>query len=575
MNAHKLSLTEAKEGRTRKSYIIDTLLGIVAPLCVTIFIYLFQLYPKIPDISIIYLLAVLGLASTRGRYSAILASVIAFFSFDFFLVPPLFLFTIEKLEEWVALFIFLVTAVITGQLASALRQRAEQANQRESEMCYLYELLSATTHEENLERQLAIVAQAIVKNFAFAGIRNCTILLPDEDGKLSLHVTAYQTTSQEQFLPDEEQTALAVMHEGKIVDLYTSSSASSKRQLEHWFRRAMSAKHPGRLYVRMIPLQTGQKVVGVMSLLMEDNPVRFMLDREQMMEKEHTNPQATFFWTFLDQATSVIERAQLHRENLRIELLQRTDALRSALLSSVSHDLRTPLSSIKAAASSLLQEDVQWNNEERQSFALSIERESDRLNRLVGNLLDMTRIEGGALKPEKEWYPIDELIHDVLGHMQFLLQDRKVHTYIPDDLPPVELDYLQMGQVLTNLLENAARYTPLSSPIEISAQVIAGEMCVSIADRGPGIPPVDLERVFDKFYRVLGTTRKKNVTGSGLGLAVCLGLVEAHSGRIWAENRAGGGAIFRFTLPLENDHGRGLIHDTLMEPHPYDDGTIK
>jgi two-component system sensor histidine kinase KdpD len=543
-------LVKAKERRTRKRYLADTLLGIVAPSCVTAFIYRFQLYPTIHDISVIYLLAVLALASTRGRYSAILASVVAFFSFDFFLVPPLFLLTIGKLEEWVALFIFLVTAIITGQLASALRRRAEQASQRESETRALYELLSATTREESLERQLAIVAREIVKNFTFAGIRNCTILLPDEDGKLSLRVDAYQAINQAQLVPDQEQTALAVMHEGKIVDLYTAS-ASPGKLVEHWFRRAMSAKHPGRLYVRMIPLQMGKRVVGVMSLLMEDNPERFMLEREQGIEKVQVNPQAAFFWTFLDQATSVIERARLRRESLRIELLQRTDALRSALLSSVSHDLRTPLSAIKAAASSLLQEDVQWNEEERQSFAISIEREADRLNRLVGNLLDMTRIEGGALKPEKEWYPIDELIHDVLGHMQFLLHDREVRTDIPADLPPVELDYLQIGQVLTNLLENAARYTPSSSPIELSAQVVNGEMQVSIADRGPGIPPADLERVFDKFYRVLSTTRdKKNVTGSGLGLAVCLGLVEAHGGHIWAENRPGGGAIFSFTLPL-------------------------
>ncbi|MBV9259269.1 MAG: hypothetical protein JO215_14740, partial [Ktedonobacteraceae bacterium] len=360
-----------------------------------------------------------------------------------------------------------------------------------------------------------------------------------------------QTTDQTQLMPDEEQTALAVMHDGKIVDLYTASVPSG-RPGEHWFRRAMLPKHPGHLYIRMLPLQMGKKVVGVMSLQLEDNPEHFMFERKPRMEKEQINPQATFFWTFLDQATSLIERARLRRESLRIELLQRTDALRSALLSSVSHDLRTPLSSIKAAASSLLQEDVQWNDEERRSFALSIERASDRLNRLVGNLLDMTRIEGGALKPEKEWYPIDELIHDVLGHMQFLLQDREVHTCLPENLPPVELDYLQMGQVLTNLLENAVRYTPSSSPIEISAQVVDGEMRVSIADHGPGIPPADLERVFDKFYRVLSTTRKKNVTGSGLGLAVCLGLVEAHGGRIWAENRPGGGAIFRFTLPLEH-----------------------
>jgi two-component system, OmpR family, sensor histidine kinase KdpD len=551
MNALKLSLlVEAKEGRKWQRHIIDTLLGIVASLCVTVFIYLFQLYPRIPDISVVYLLAVLGLASMRGRYSAILASLVAFLAFDFFLVPPLYMFTVGKLEEWVALSIFLVTAVITGHLASALRRRAEQASQREGETRALYELLSATTHEESLECQLAIVAQAIVKNFAFAGIRNCTILLPGDDGKLSFHIDAYQASEKAKLIPDEEQTALAVMHEGKIIDLYTAS-ASSGRPAQHWFRRIIHTKTRERLYVRMIPLQMGQRVVGVMSLLLEDAAVRFMLEREQGMEKERVNPQATFFWTFLDQATSVIERARLRRESLRMELLQRTDALRSALLSSVSHDLRTPLSSIKASASSLLQEDVQWSEEERQSFALSIERESDRLNRLVGNLLDMTRIEGGALKPEKEWYPIDELIHDVLGHMQFLLQDRDVRTCIPNDLPPVALDYLQMGQVLTNLLENAARYTPSQSPIEVAAQVVEGEMRVSIADHGPGIPVADLTRVFDKFYRVLSTTQKKKVTGSGLGLAVCLGLVEAHGGRIWAENRAGGGAIFYFTLPLQ------------------------
>jgi two-component system, OmpR family, sensor histidine kinase KdpD len=174
----------------------------------------------------------------------------------------------------------------------------------------------------------------------------------------------------------------------------------------------------------------------------------------------------------------------------------------------------------------------------------------------VGNLLDMSRIEGGALKPEKEWYPIDELIHDVLGHMQPLLQGRKVQTNLPDDLPPVELDYLQIDQVLTNLIENAVRYTPADSPVEISARVDGDNMLISVADRGPGIPEVDLERVFDKFYRVMPTqSRTARPVGSGLGLAVSRGLVEAHGGRIWAENQKGGGAVFRFTLPLGKTEG--------------------
>jgi two-component system sensor histidine kinase KdpD len=297
----------------------------------------------------------------------------------------------------------------------------------------------------------------------------------------------------------------------------------------------------------MLPLMVGQRCVGVVRLAMEEDPQQFILG----MRGERLTQRAAYFWTFMDQAASVIDRARLRRESMQVELLRRTDALRSALLSSVSHDLRTPLASIKAAASSLLQEDVVWSEEERMGFAQAIERQADRLNRLVGNLLDMSRIEGGALKPEKEWYPLDELIHDVIGHMQIILQGREVRTSFPEHLPPVELDYLQMDQVITNLLENAVRYTPAGSPLDVSVEVVEQNVLVSIGDYGPGIPVDDLERIFDKFYRVLGTRRTSSSTmGTGLGLAVCRGLVEAHGGHIWAENRQGGGALFRFTLPV-------------------------
>jgi len=289
--------------------------------------------------------------------------------------------------------------------------------------------------------------------------------------------------------------------------------------------------------------------------LIESRTHRFPIERAKIDGKQYQ--QTAFFWTFFDQATSMIERARLQRETIEVELLRRTDALRSSLLSSVSHDLRTPLSSIKASASSLLQEDVQWDEETRRSFATTIEHQADRLNRLVGNLLDMSRIEGGALKPEKEWYPLDELLQDVLNHMQGMLQGRKVQLSLPGNLPPIELDYLQIDQVLTNVLENAVRYTPAKSPIEISACVTNGQIEVSIADHGPGIPPYELNRIFDKFYRVSGTLRKNtSIMGTGLGLAVCRGLIEAHGGHIWAENRPEGGVIFRFTLPMSAEGTR-------------------
>jgi two-component system sensor histidine kinase KdpD len=414
--------------------------------------------------------------------------------------------------------------------------------------------VSATTREEGLERQLSIVADAIINVFSPKGVRDCAILLPNSEGKLSLQAGARQPLDYVRLTPDEEATAALVMAQGQVVDVHDGpkDSLASKK-----FPRNETLLKEGitRQYVRIIPLKIGQRVVGVVRLLMEENPQRFAIDRSLGLERERPGSYTAFFWTFLDQAASIIERARLHRENLQVEVLQRTDALRAALLSSISHDLRTPLSSIKASATSLLQEDVQWDEEARRSFALAIEREADRLNRLVGNLLDMSRIEGGALKPEKEWYPIDELILDVLDRMRSLLQDREVRTVLPENLPPVQLDYLQMDQVLTNLIENAVRYTPPGSPLEICVEAVDGYMMISIADYGPGIPASDEERIFDKFYRVLGT-RRKGIGGSGLGLAVCRGLVEAHGGRIWVENRAGGGALFRFTLPLTEAEGQ-------------------
>jgi two-component system sensor histidine kinase KdpD len=357
---------------------------------------------------------------------------------------------------------------------------------------------------------------------------------------------------------DEEKAAQSVMLEGRIIDVYsTSTPSSTQREEPYRFRRILTTKGMGaQRYIQLIPLRQGKTVVGVARLVVNAGSKRLSIERDGEEQRLGLNHPSAFFWTFLDQATAMIERARVHRDALQIELLQRTDALRSALLSSVSHDLRTPLSSIKAAASSLLQEDVEWDEETKRSFALAIEREADRLNRLVGNLLDMSRIEGGALKAEKEWYSIEEVINDVIGHMQTALQDRNVCKDIPDNLPPVELDYLQIDQVLTNLIENAVRYTPPQSPIEIAVKRVDGQMLISIADHGPGIPPYDLERIFDKFYRVSGAKRRNSsVMGTGLGLAVCRGLVEAHGGRIWAENRPEGGTIFRFTLPLEKAEG--------------------
>lgn len=543
--------------RLWKRYLWDASLALLGSLTVTLFIYGLHLYPRIPNISLIYLIVVLALGSTRDLFSAVFAAIIAFLSFDFFIEPPLYTFTIERPEEWLALFIFLCAAIITGQLASTLRLRAEQAREREYETRILYTLARDTNNEGDLDHQLGVVAQMVVEIFSVRGVRDCAILLPDEQERPVLRARAQQSMRSIQFGADELTTAAWVMREGQTAEWYDLAHSSRKfggfapRVVIRSTHMLLASRH----YLSLFPLKTGQKVVGVLCVWMEEDPRLFAREKRLGSEANHADPRSTFFLAFLDQASSMIEHARLRRESLQMEILQRTDALRAALLSSVSHDLRTPLTSIKAAASSLLQDDVQWDDEARRSFMLAIEHEAERLNRLVENLLDISRIESGALHPEKEWYPIDELLHDVLSRMQQVLQGHPVITDLPADLPPVELDYLMIDQVVTNLLENAIRYTPACSPLELAVSVSAttSEMLVALSDRGPGIPRGDLERIFDKFYRVLGHARATG--GTGVGLAVCRGLIEAHGGRIWATNRSGGGAQFCFTLPLHSPDG--------------------
>lgn len=546
----RLGFPDLRQKGTWQRLCWDMALALVSTMAVTMFIFSSHLYPRIHTISLLYLLVVLTLASTRGRFAAIFASLVAFLSFDYFLVPPIYTFTIAQPEEWLALGIFLCTAIITGQLASAWRERAQQARQREQEMRILYELVRDTTKEEDLDHQLGVIAHTLVEVFASRGVRDCAILLPDERRRLTPYVSVKQPVEQLHLRHDEVTTAAWVLREGKAVDLYelAQQRRPSSIPAHHVVVRSTAGTQSTRNYLSLFPLKTNQKVVGILRLQVEDDPRFFGREKAVGSETDRSDPSSVFFWTFLDQAASMIEHARLRSESLQIEIFQRTDALRASLVSSISHDLRTPLTSIKAAASSLLQEDVQWNDEARQSFAQAIEREADRLNRLVGNLLDMSRIEGGALQLEKEWYPLDEVLHDVLDHMQPLLKGRQISLDLPVELPPVEVDYLLLDQVLTNLIENALRYTPAQSPITIVVSTTMTHMTIAVADQGPGIPVSDLERIFDKFYRVQGRT--SHTTGSGLGLAVCRGLIEAHGGRIWATNRSGGGAIFHFTLPL-------------------------
>lgn len=253
--------------------------------------------------------------------------------------------------------------------------------------------------------------------------------------------------------------------------------------------------------------------------------------------------------TFASQGALALERARLAEAESRAKVLEESDRLKSAILSSVSHELRTPLSTIKAASSSLRSAEVSWDSAARPELVAQIDDEADHLNMLVGNLLDMSRIESGALKPKREWNILPEIVGSVLTRMKHLAGEHQLEVDMPESLPLVPVDYVQMEQVFTNLLSNSVKYAPEKTIIRLRAFVEGESVHALVSNQGPQIPQEHLERIFDKFFRI---TAAERVTGTGLGLSICKGIVEAHGGKIWAEN-VPDGLAFHFTLPLTWD----------------------
>lgn len=252
--------------------------------------------------------------------------------------------------------------------------------------------------------------------------------------------------------------------------------------------------------------------------------------------------------TFVSQLATACERDMLSRENEKARSQVKTEQLRSSLLSSISHDLRTPLATITGAASGIMEAGSSVKLAECRELAGEIYHESRRLNRLVGNLLDMTRLESGALEITKEPQPVDEIIGSAISYYEDQLASRQIETDIPDDLPMVSADAVLIQQLMINLLENAVKYTPSTSPLEFKARVEGEFIKIEINDCGPGIPDKQKSQIFKKFVRA---TDKVHTTGAGLGLAICTSIVEAHNGSLGVADREGGGSSFWFTLPVD------------------------
>lgn len=498
-----------------------TALGAVT--LVSLFIGLVLGQVNLANVSMLYLLAVMATAVAFGRGPAVFASVSAFVVFDWFFVQPLHQFTVSDPQEWISLLFFLLTATVTGQLAAGQRERAREALQREREAVVLYDIVRMLGEAEP-DKVLESVAERLRRELQLKAVA----------------VELWRATGEMQRFDAGDAAALAAMRATNQATHVLQASPSVATADSHaapgrWVRVVKPTQAAGaRDEVHLVPVKAGARRVG--ALLLVGPAGRF-----EGVEGRLVSAAAA-------QIGLAVDRARFRDEATEAEILRRTDELRRALLNAVSHDLRTPLATIMASAGSLRQNDVAWTEDERQGFAQAIEEEAQRLNHVVGNLLDLSRIEGGSLRPEKSWQDFEALVDDAADRLRPLTRRHRLRVEVPADLPAVWVDPVEIGEVLYNLVENATKYAPVDTEIELRARREGNTLTVSVSDQGPGIPSDALPHLFDAFYRL--SDSRPRPQGLGLGLAIVKGLVEAHGGWVRADNRAGGGASFTFTLPL-------------------------
>ena len=504
-----------------RSWVLGYSAALLAVTIVSLFIGLVLREINLANVSMLYLLAVMASAVGFGRGPAIFASVSAFLIFDWFFTEPFHQFTVSAPGEWVSLLFFLLTATVTGQLAAGQRQRAREAQQREREAVVLYDIVRLLG-EGDPDRVLEGVAERLRVELQLEAVG---IEMWQADG-----ATSWVSSGHPGALRGlrESRAAARVLQPVPV-------SANDHAQPGRWVRIVQPTRSPGsRGDVHVVPVRVGERRVG--ALLLVGTSDRFDASDDRLVSAAAA------------QIGLARERARLRQEATEAEILRRTDELRAALLNAVSHDLRTPLATIIASAGSLRQQDVAWTEEERQSFAQAIEEEAGHLNHLVGNLLDLSRIEGGSLKPQMSWQELDTIIDDTVDRLRPVTRHHRLRVEVSRDLAPMWLDPVEIGEVVYNLIENATKYAPADTQIDVTAARRDREVSVAIEDRGPGIPATALPYLFDPFYRVIDARPRPQ--GLGLGLAIVKGLIEAHGGRVWAENRVGGGARFTFTLPV-------------------------
>ncbi|MDF9392278.1 MULTISPECIES: sensor histidine kinase [Methylococcus] len=460
------------------------------------------------NLVMVYLLGVIFVATRYGRGPSILASILGVLAFDFFFVVPYYTFSVADTQYLFTFAVMLSVALVTANLMANVRSQAKVAAHRERRATVLY----AMSKELAASRSEAEIVQIAVRQIETEFGGRAVLLFPDESGRIGYPVSPLA----EDFLPG--------------IDMSVAQWVFDHNEMAGQGTNTLPAA--GGVY---IPLTGAEKTIGV--LVMKPVNLRrvFLPEQQKLLQ------------TFVNLIVQAIERVRLAEQARINQVRMESERLRNSLLSSISHDLRTPLATIVGSASTLVEGDYALEPEDRRELCRAIYDEARRMASLVNNILDMAWFDAGVVKLHLQWHILEEIVGTVLTRLQKQLERRSVTVRLPRDAPFVYVDSVMLEQVLANLLENAIRYTPENSPIEIAAEATPFTMTITVSDRGPGIPKGQEELIFEKFHRV---HREGPQSGVGLGLAICRAIVEAHGGYIRARNRTGGGAVFTIVLPL-------------------------
>lgn len=464
---------------------------------------------ELSNLVMVFLLGVVFTAIRFGRGPSIMASVLGVASLDFFFIEPLYTLSVSNSQYLVTLFGMLTVAMLISKLTANVTSQAKVAAHRERRATVLYAMSKDLATGQSVDEIVRAAVRHIHTEF---GSRN-VILLPDSGGRI---VYPKDPGLRESLYGSDLSVAQWVMDHNEIAGQGTDTL-------------------PGSAAV-YFPLCSHEQVIGVLALLPVNLRRVFLPEQQKLLE------------TFTRQIAQAITRVHLAEQARKSRLQMETERLRNSLLSSISHDLRTPLATIVGSSSALVENHDTLSSQDRAVLSSGIYDEALRMSNLIDNILDMARLDAGTVQLDKQWHPLEEIIGTALNSLQKKLEDRKIKITLPPGIPMVYADSVLIEQVLINLLENAVRYTPEGSPLAIAVEATAQAVGLSVTDQGPGIPEGMEDKLFEKFYRLPNGTAQ---TGVGLGLAICRAIVEAHGGSIHAQNHRSGGAVFSFTIPLE------------------------